>query len=72
MTAKTGNTLTAIEINDHLRASEVLDVDSNESNVITMKLTRKGFSMSEVSLASLFLISSGTFQIAIVSVFNQA
>ena len=56
MTVKTGNILRANAINDHLRASGVLDVDLNESRMITKRLTRKGFNILEVSLASLFLI----------------
>jgi len=56
MTEKTGKMLTALSISDHLMASDMLDVDSNESNIIIAKLTKKGFKTLEVSLAACFLI----------------
>lgn len=46
-----------MEIDAHLRAAEGLGVDAKESNMMTTKLTRKGFTMLEVSFARLFLIS---------------
>ena len=70
--ANTGKTLKAIEINDHLIASEILEVDSKESNMITTKLTRKGFTMLEISLASLSVILMGTLQVAPIPVLIKA
>ena len=55
MTAKTGNILSAIDIKTHFRASSVPDADANESNIIMAKLTEKGFTILEVSLAARFL-----------------
>ena len=48
--------LRAIEIDAHLRASGVLEVDLNESSKITKRLTKKGFSRLEASLASRLLV----------------
>ena len=43
-------------MNAHLRASDMLDDDSNESSRMTIKLTKKGFRILEVRLASCLLI----------------
>jgi hypothetical protein len=48
--------LTAIEIKDHLMASDIVVVDPNESNMIIARLTKKGFRMLDVRLASCLLI----------------
>jgi len=48
--------LTAIEIKDHLMASDIVVVDSNESNRIITRLTKKGLRILEVRLASCLLI----------------
>lgn len=50
----------------------MLEVDSKESNMITTELTRKGFTMLDISLASLFVISIGTFQVALIPILNMA
>ena len=54
-TTKTGNMLTAIEIDNHLRASGVLNVDLKESRMMTARLTRKGLIILEIILAKLVL-----------------
>lgn len=73
MTEKTGKILTAIKINDHLKASSVLDVDSNENSRISARVTKKGFRILEVRLAIRFLISlwyfpESFFQVTLYSV----
>ena len=57
MMAKTGSMVSAIEIKNHFKALEVLDVDENESSIIIRRLIEKGFSILEVSLAVRFFHS---------------
>ena len=64
ITTKTGNMLTAIEIDNHLRASGVLDVDLKESRMMTARLTRNGLIMVEIILARLALFSIVTSETA--------
>ena len=63
-TTKTGNTLTAIEIDNHLSASGIPDVDLKESRTMTTRLTRNGLIMLEIILARLALFSIGTSETA--------
>jgi len=49
--------LTAIEIRDHLIASNVLGVELNENSRITARLIRKGFRIIEVRWAIRCLLS---------------
>ena len=53
---KTGSMLTVIEIKDHLMASDVVVVDPNEINMTIARLTKKGFRILDVRLASCLLI----------------
>ena len=57
ITRKTGNILSAIEINIHLIASGVLDVEVKENSTISAKHSRKGFRILEVRFAIRCLIS---------------